>query len=127
MFKISFQDFSPSTFEALTTLYLNNFQIWHQNCSQKAEEFYWVTGSNVTVKYGVIFDPNCEVRQDLPFSRYNFVRLLAWQGTQKWFELQDLHVIDILPQMIPLSESYIQVYTCIRPLYFLLLETLIWY
>lgn len=31
------------------------------------------------------------------------------QGTQKWYEMQDLHVTDILPQMIPLSESYIQV------------------
>ncbi|XP_062594467.1 ubiquitin carboxyl-terminal hydrolase 39-like [Saccostrea cucullata] len=32
------------------------------------------------------------------------------KGTQKWYEMQDLHVTDILPQMIPLSESYIQIY-----------------
>ncbi|XP_048763134.2 U4/U6.U5 tri-snRNP-associated protein 2-like [Ostrea edulis] len=32
------------------------------------------------------------------------------KGTQKWYEMQDLHVIDILPQMIPLSESYIQIF-----------------
>ncbi|KAK3089752.1 hypothetical protein FSP39_006198 [Pinctada imbricata] len=32
------------------------------------------------------------------------------KGTQKWFELQDLHVTEILPQMIPLSESYIQIF-----------------
>ncbi|XP_064604275.1 ubiquitin carboxyl-terminal hydrolase 39-like [Liolophura sinensis] len=32
------------------------------------------------------------------------------KGTQKWYEMQDLHVIDILPQMITLSESYIQIY-----------------
>ena len=32
-----------------------------------------------------------------------------FQGTSKWYELQDLHVADILPQMITLSESYIQV------------------
>lgn len=32
------------------------------------------------------------------------------KGSGKWFELQDLHVMDRLPQMIPLSESYIQVY-----------------
>uniref|UniRef100_A0A8C1HS18 Ubiquitin carboxyl-terminal hydrolase 39 n=2 Tax=Cyprinus carpio TaxID=7962 RepID=A0A8C1HS18_CYPCA len=30
-------------------------------------------------------------------------------GTGKWYELQDLQVIDILPQMITLSEAYIQV------------------
>uniref|UniRef100_A0A8C5EKX9 ubiquitinyl hydrolase 1 n=1 Tax=Gouania willdenowi TaxID=441366 RepID=A0A8C5EKX9_GOUWI len=30
-------------------------------------------------------------------------------GTGKWYEMQDLQVIDILPQMITLSEAYIQV------------------
>eukprot|EP00061_Rhincodon_typus_P015894 g43830.t1 len=29
-------------------------------------------------------------------------------GTGKWYELQDLQVSDILPQMITLSEAYIQ-------------------
>ena len=37
----------------------------------------------------------------------------CFQGTSKWYELQDLHVADILPQMITLSESYIQVYVTI--------------
>ena len=32
------------------------------------------------------------------------------QGTGQWYEMQDLHVRDILPQMITLSESYVQVY-----------------
>uniref|UniRef100_A0A915HVD0 USP domain-containing protein n=1 Tax=Romanomermis culicivorax TaxID=13658 RepID=A0A915HVD0_ROMCU len=31
-------------------------------------------------------------------------------GTGKWFELEDLHVKEILPQMITLTESYIQVW-----------------
>jgi len=31
------------------------------------------------------------------------------QGNSKWYEMQDLHVIDILPQMITLTEAYIQV------------------
>lgn len=31
------------------------------------------------------------------------------KGTATWHELQDLHVVDVLPQMITLSESYIQV------------------
>ena len=35
--------------------------------------------------------------------------LVILQGSGKWYELQDLHVADILPQMITLSESYIQV------------------
>ncbi|XP_064633656.1 ubiquitin carboxyl-terminal hydrolase 39-like [Lineus longissimus] len=32
------------------------------------------------------------------------------KGSGKWYELQDLHVVDILPQMITLSECYIQIY-----------------
>ena len=32
------------------------------------------------------------------------------RGSGRWFELQDLHVTEILPQMIPLSECYIQVW-----------------
>lgn len=31
------------------------------------------------------------------------------KGTGMWYEMQDLHVIDVLPQMITLSEAYIQV------------------
>ncbi|VDN56204.1 unnamed protein product, partial [Dracunculus medinensis] len=31
-------------------------------------------------------------------------------GTQKWYELEDLHVKEILPQMITLAESYIQIW-----------------
>lgn len=35
------------------------------------------------------------------------------QGAGQWFELQDLHVQDLLPQMITLAEAYIQVYNII--------------
>lgn len=34
----------------------------------------------------------------------------TFQGANKWYELQDLHVKEILPQVITLSDSYIQVY-----------------
>ena len=37
------------------------------------------------------------------------VFILCPQGTGKWYEIQDLHVADILPQLITLSEAYIQV------------------
>jgi len=48
--------------------------------------------------------------------------LTHWQGANQWFELQDLHVQELLPQMITLAEAYIQVYslselpTCTLPL-----------
>ena len=33
------------------------------------------------------------------------------QGTKEWYEMQDLHVVKILPQMITLSEAYIQIWS----------------
>ncbi|CAK5030352.1 unnamed protein product [Meloidogyne enterolobii] len=35
---------------------------------------------------------------------------LVHEGTSKWFELEDLHVKEILPQTITLAESYIQIW-----------------
>ncbi|KAE9416739.1 hypothetical protein Angca_002495, partial [Angiostrongylus cantonensis] len=35
---------------------------------------------------------------------------LVHVGSRKWFELEDLHVKEILPQMIVLAESYIQIW-----------------
>ncbi|KAL0281029.1 UNVERIFIED_CONTAM: hypothetical protein PYX00_002148 [Menopon gallinae] len=32
------------------------------------------------------------------------------KGNGKWYEMQDLHVTDILPQMITLTEAFIQIY-----------------
>eukprot|EP00049_Salpingoeca_infusionum_P002842 m.60474 g.60474 ORF g.60474 m.60474 type:complete len:627 (+) comp11819_c0_seq4:154-2034(+) len=34
------------------------------------------------------------------------------KGSSTWYEMQDLHVVDILPEMITLTESYIQVWEC---------------
>ena len=35
---------------------------------------------------------------------------LQHRGARHWFEMQDLHVTDLLPEMITLSEAYIQIY-----------------
>lgn len=32
------------------------------------------------------------------------------KAEEQWYEVQDLHVVDILPQMVALSEAYLQVY-----------------
>lgn len=37
------------------------------------------------------------------------------RGSGKWYELQDLHVTEILPQMITLSESYVQIWQRTSP------------
>ncbi|XP_015764164.1 PREDICTED: U4/U6.U5 tri-snRNP-associated protein 2-like [Acropora digitifera] len=40
----------------------------------------------------------------------NFKVHILHKGANKWYELQDLHVKEILPQVITLSDSYIQIY-----------------
>ena len=37
------------------------------------------------------------------------------KATNQWYEMQDLHVTDILPQMITLTEAYIQIYELYQP------------
>lgn len=36
--------------------------------------------------------------------------MLYHQAMDQWYEIQDLHVQEVLPQLIALSESYIMVY-----------------
>lgn len=35
---------------------------------------------------------------------------LLHKATNQWYEMQDLHVTEILPQMITLTEAYVQIY-----------------
>ncbi len=36
-------------------------------------------------------------------------------GSGKWFEMQDLHISKVLPEILPLSEAYIQIYKRCAP------------
>ena len=31
-------------------------------------------------------------------------------GSNNWYEMQDLHVSKVLPEILPLSEAYVQIY-----------------
>ncbi|GLG96459.1 hypothetical protein R5R35_007918 [Gryllus longicercus] len=75
------------------------------------------------VDFGDILTP--EIKEKYPNSTYDLVANIVHdgepgkgtyrvhvlhKGSGKWYEMQDLHVIDILPQMITLTEAYIQIY-----------------
>uniref|UniRef100_A0A1I8G0W6 ubiquitinyl hydrolase 1 n=1 Tax=Macrostomum lignano TaxID=282301 RepID=A0A1I8G0W6_9PLAT len=75
------------------------------------------------VDFGDLLDPWTRAKHQ--FTTYNLVANVVHDGTpvsgtyrvhlqhsstEKWFELQDLHVDEILPQMIPLSETLVQVW-----------------
>lgn len=80
---------------------------------------------NLDMKEYLVDDP--KVREKYPFTCYDLVANISHdgepgadkgnfkvhvyhKGAKQWFELQDLHVKDILPPMITLSESYIQIW-----------------
>lgn len=64
------------------------------------------------------FDQTCKydllaniVHDGLPGAGKGTYRMYFYhKASNLWFEMQDLHVREILPQMITLSESYIQIY-----------------
>ncbi|KAL7021399.1 hypothetical protein ACKWTF_011857 [Chironomus riparius] len=75
------------------------------------------------VDFGDILTP--EHKKKHPETRYNLIANIVHDGepgkgtyrahilhkaTNQWFEMQDLHVTLILPQMITLTEAYIQIY-----------------
>lgn len=75
------------------------------------------------VDFGEIFGP--EIRAKHPVTTYNLLANIVHDGqpgkgtyrvhvlhkaTGKWFEMQDLHVTEILPQMLTLTEAYIQIW-----------------
>ncbi|TPP60066.1 Ubiquitin specific protease 39 and snrnp assembly factor [Fasciola gigantica] len=78
-----------------------------------------------SIDFGDLLEPECRTQHkyttyDLvanivhdgpptPGSGTHRIHLLH-RGTGKWFEMQDLHVTEILPQMIPLSETLVQVW-----------------
>ncbi|EGT37223.1 hypothetical protein CAEBREN_03753 [Caenorhabditis brenneri] len=56
------------------------------------------------------YDLVANVVHEGTFEDGNYRIQIVHQGSGKWFELEDLHVKDMLPQMIVLAESYIQIW-----------------
>ncbi|KAM3718023.1 U4/U6.U5 tri-snRNP-associated protein [Dirofilaria immitis] len=56
------------------------------------------------------YDLVSNIVHDGPPSSGSYRIQILHSGTQKWYELEDLHVKEILPQMITLAESYIQIW-----------------
>ncbi|CCD69090.1 Ubiquitin carboxyl-terminal hydrolase 39 [Caenorhabditis elegans] len=56
------------------------------------------------------YDLVANVVHEGTFKDGNYRIQIVHEGSGKWFELEDLHVKDLLPQMIVLAESYIQIW-----------------
>lgn len=57
-----------------------------------------------------IYDLTANIVHDGEPNKGTYRVHILQKSTGKWYEMQDLHVIDILPQMITLTEAYIQIY-----------------
>ncbi|KAK0411727.1 hypothetical protein QR680_005809 [Steinernema hermaphroditum] len=62
-----------------------------------------------THKY-TTYDLVANIVHDGPPSDGHYRMQVVHQATGKWYELEDLHVTEILPQIITLTESYIQIW-----------------
>lgn len=61
-------------------------------------------------KYNLVANVVHEGRAGEGFYKSHILR----QGEATWYELQDLRVAEVLPQMVALSEMYLQIWTCAR-------------
>lgn len=78
------------------------------NFPDKDFEIGEIVGSDKKESYNLIANI---VHEGPPEAGKGTYRLhVLHSGSGRWFEIQDLHVTDILPQLISLSESYIQVW-----------------
>ncbi|XP_066156849.1 ubiquitin carboxyl-terminal hydrolase 39 isoform X2 [Euwallacea fornicatus] len=57
-----------------------------------------------------IYDLIANIVHDGEPSKGTYRVHILQKSTGQWYEMQDLHVTDILPQMITLTEAYIQIY-----------------
>ncbi|XP_044735313.1 U4/U6.U5 tri-snRNP-associated protein 2 [Chrysoperla carnea] len=64
---------------------------------------------------GTIYDLVANIVHDGEPNKGTYRVHVLQKGCNKWYEMQDLHVIDILPQMITLTEAYIQIYELRKP------------
>lgn len=61
-------------------------------------------------KHGTTYDLMANIVHDGSPENGSYKVHVLHKASGKWYEMQDLHVTEILPQMITLTEAYIQIY-----------------
>ena len=61
-------------------------------------------------KEGTTYDLMANIVHDGSWEKGSYKVHVLHKGSGQWYEMQDLHVTSILPQMITLTEAYIQIY-----------------
>ncbi|EFX84034.1 hypothetical protein DAPPUDRAFT_187802 [Daphnia pulex] len=74
-------------------------------------DFGDILGADVRAKHGcTTYDLLANIVHDGEPTKGTYRVHILHKATGKWFEMQDLHVTEILPQMITLTEAYIQIW-----------------
>jgi len=77
----------------------------------KGVDFGDILGSTIREKHrGTTYDLLANIVHDGEPTKGTYRVHILHKATGKWFEMQDLHVTEILPQMITLTEAYIQIW-----------------
>ena len=61
-------------------------------------------------KDGTTYDLMANVVHDGSSENGSYKVHVLHKGSAKWYEMTDLYVTEILPQMITLTEAYVQIY-----------------
>ncbi|KAG8301510.1 U4/U6.U5 tri-snRNP-associated protein 2, partial [Homalodisca vitripennis] len=102
--KFFFQRFTKNTFFVEKNPTIVNFPV-------KNVDFGDILTPEVKKRHkNTIYDLVANIVHDGEPSKGTYRVHVLHKGTGKWYEMQDLHVTDILPQMITLTEAYVQIY-----------------
>lgn len=102
---LSIKRFTKNTFYVEKNPTIVNFPV-------KGVDFGDVLGPEVKSKMmgGTVYDLLANIVHDGEPGKGTYRVHIHHKATGKWFEMQDLHVTEILPQMITLTEAYIQIW-----------------
>ncbi|CAK9301107.1 unnamed protein product [Gordionus sp. m RMFG-2023] len=105
---LCFKRFTKNTFYLEKNPTIVNFPIQDVEMAEYICSDPAIQDANPDTTYDLIANV---VHDSLPGQTTGTYRVhILHAGSGKWFEMQDLHVTEILPQMITLSEAYIQIY-----------------
>ncbi|CAF0812132.1 unnamed protein product [Adineta ricciae] len=106
---LCFRRFTKNTFFLEKNPTIVNFPIKNVDLRELLPE-HRIDPSALTESPSTTYDLISNVVHDGEPGKGTYRVHVLHKGSGIWYELQDLHVIDVLPQMITLSESYLQIW-----------------
>ncbi|CAF1356010.1 unnamed protein product [Adineta steineri] len=106
---LCFRRFTKNTFYLEKNPTIVNFPIKNVDLRELLPEYH-IEPSALVESPSTTYDLISNVVHDGEPGKGTYRVHILHKGSGTWYELQDLHVVDVLPQMITLSESYLQIW-----------------